>query len=82
MRALAGRKDDGELVCLVANVTPEPQSVEFTGAWTQPRLAILEEANLEELRQGRSPAERPLTPTDGRLKFDLGAHAVAILTGR
>ncbi len=82
VRALAGRKDDGELVCLVANVTPEPQSVEFMGPWTQPRLAILEEANLEELRQGRSPAERPLTPTDGRLKFDLGAHAVAILTGR
>lgn len=82
VRVLAGRKADGEFVCLVANVTPDPQPIEFTGPLTEPRLAILEEANLEEWRQGRPPAERRVSPTDGRVKFELGAYAVAVLTGR
>ena len=83
VRALAGRKGDGELVCLVANVTPEPQSVELIGpSWTEPRLAILEEANLEGLRQGQPPAGRPLDAADGKVEFELGPYAVAVLTGR
>ena len=82
VRVLAGRKPDGELVCLVVNTTPDPQTIAFHGPADARRRATLEEANLEDLRRGRFPAGETLSQRAGRAEFKLGAYAVGVVTGR
>ena len=79
VRVLAGRRqEEGAVVCLVANTTPDPQTVEFTGPAAGWRWTNVEQAN------GELPTVRePLVPRDGApARIELGAYAVVVVTDR
>jgi hypothetical protein len=77
--ALAFSNGDGRSSCLLANLTGIVQSIELDGVASGLHISRIDEGNLLEAREGRSPAWHPLVTAQERIAFSLSPYALVKL---